>query len=67
MLTAKGTVQRVVASAMSEESDGGVKPHVERAIESSRGGGQSLDSGIQGAHGPVGASRVRCAACRTIR
>jgi hypothetical protein len=40
-------VQRVVASAMSEESDGGVKPHVERAIESSRGGGQSLDSGIQ--------------------
>ena len=40
-------VQRVVALARSAESDGNVMPDVERAIESSRGGGQSLDRGVQ--------------------
>jgi Domain of unknown function (DUF4157) len=40
-------VQRVLASARSTKSDGAVMPDVERAIESSRGGGQSLDRGVQ--------------------
>jgi hypothetical protein len=40
-------VQRVVAVARSPEGDGNVMPDVERAIESSRGGGQSLDRGVQ--------------------
>src|SRR5215470_12360814 len=40
-------VQRVVTLARATEGEGDVMPNVERAIESSRGGGQSLDSGIQ--------------------
>ena len=40
-------VQRVVMLARATEGEGDVMPDVERAIESSRGGGQSLDSGIQ--------------------
>ncbi len=40
-------VQRVVTLARATESEGDVMPDVERAIESSRGGGHSLDSGIQ--------------------
>lgn len=40
-------VQRVVTLATATEGEGDVMPDVERAIESSRGGGQSLDSGIQ--------------------
>ena len=40
-------MQRVLALARSAEGDGKVMPDVERAIESSRGGGQSLDSGVQ--------------------
>jgi hypothetical protein len=40
-------VQRVVAVAGSPEGDGNVMPDVERAIESSRGGGHSLDRGVQ--------------------
>jgi hypothetical protein len=44
-------VQRVVAVARSPEGDGNVMPDVERAIESSRGGGQSLDRGVQGQMG----------------
>jgi hypothetical protein len=40
-------VQRVLALARSAEGDGNVMPDVERAIESSRGGGQSLDSGVK--------------------
>src|SRR5262245_27596384 len=40
-------VQRVVALALSREHDSSVPPDVERALESTRGGGQSLDSGIQ--------------------
>ena len=40
-------VQRVVTLARATEGEGDVMPDVERAIESSRGGGQSLDSGVQ--------------------
>src|SRR5499427_337231 len=40
-------VQRVVTLARATEGEGDVMPDVERAIESSRGGGHSLDSGIQ--------------------
>jgi hypothetical protein len=40
-------VQRLLQLARSAESDGDVMPDVERAIESSRSGGQSLDSGVQ--------------------
>jgi hypothetical protein len=40
-------VQRLLQLARSTESDGDVMPDVERVIESSRGGGQSLDSGVQ--------------------
>src|SRR5215813_5536111 len=40
-------VQRVVTVARATGGEGDVMPDVERAIESSRGGGQSLDSGIQ--------------------
>jgi len=40
-------VQRFLQLARSTESDGDVMPDVERAIESSRGGGQSLDRGVQ--------------------
>ena len=40
-------VQRVVTLARATEGEGDVMPDVERAIEGSRGGGQSLDSGIQ--------------------
>lgn len=40
-------VQSVLAVARSAEGQGNVMPDVERAIESSRGGGQSLDSGVK--------------------
>ena len=40
-------VQRVVSLARAAEGEGDVMPDVERAIESSRGGGQSLDRGVQ--------------------
>jgi Domain of unknown function (DUF4157) len=40
-------VQRLLQIARSSEGAADVMPDVERAIESSRGGGQSLDSGIQ--------------------
>ena len=40
-------VQRFLQLARSAESDGDVLPDTERAIESSRSGGQSLDSGVQ--------------------
>ena len=40
-------VQRVVTLARATEGEGDVMPDVERAIESSRGGGHSLDSGVQ--------------------
>ena len=40
-------VQRLLHLARSPEGDGNVLPDVERAIESSRGGGQSLDRGVQ--------------------
>src|SRR5215510_4067680 len=40
-------VQRVVTLARATVGEGDVMPDVERTIESSRGGGQSLDSGIQ--------------------
>ena len=40
-------VQRFLQLARSPEGDGNVMPDVERAIESSRGGGQSLDRGVQ--------------------
>src|SRR5262244_4470246 len=40
-------VQRVVTLARATVGEGDVMPDVERAIESSRGGGQSLDSGVQ--------------------
>jgi Domain of unknown function (DUF4157) len=40
-------VQRVVTVAKATGGEGDVMPDVERAIESSRGGGHSLDSGIQ--------------------
>jgi Domain of unknown function (DUF4157) len=40
-------VQRVVTLARATEGEGDVMPDVERAIESSRSGGQSLDSGVQ--------------------
>jgi Domain of unknown function (DUF4157) len=44
-------VQRVVARAAS--SDGDVTPDVERSIESSRGGGHSLDRGVSADMGKV--------------
>jgi len=44
-------VQRLLQLARSPEGDGNVMPDVERAIESSRGGGQSLDRGVQGQMG----------------
>jgi Domain of unknown function (DUF4157) len=40
-------VQRVVTLARATAGEGDVMPDVERAIEGSRGGGQSLDSGIK--------------------
>lgn len=40
-------VQRFLQLARASEGDGNVVPDVERAIESSRGGGQSLDRGVQ--------------------
>src|SRR5262245_57405362 len=40
-------VQRVVTLARATVGEGDVMPDVERTIESSRGGGQSLDSGVQ--------------------
>ena len=40
-------MQRFLQLARSAEGDGNVMPDVERAIESSRGGGQSLDRGVQ--------------------
>ena len=40
-------VQRVVALARSAEHDGDAMRNVEGAIESTRGGGQSLDRGVQ--------------------
>jgi len=40
-------VQRMVDLARASDAEGGVTPDVERAIESSRGGGQSLDSGLR--------------------
>jgi hypothetical protein len=40
-------VQHLLHLARSTESDDSVMPDVERAIESSRGGGQSLDRGVQ--------------------
>ena len=40
-------VQRFLQLARASEDDGNVVPDVERAIESSRGGGQSLDRGVQ--------------------
>ena len=40
-------VQRFLQLSRSAEGDGKVMPDVERAIESSRGGGQSLDRGVQ--------------------
>src|SRR5262245_21695214 len=40
-------VQRVVTLARATVGEGDVMPDVERAIEGSRGGGQSLDSGVQ--------------------
>jgi hypothetical protein len=40
-------VQRVVSLARAAEGEGDVMPDVERAIESRRGGGQSLDRGVQ--------------------
>jgi hypothetical protein len=40
-------VQRFLQLSRTEENDGNVMPDVERAIESSRGGGQSLDRGVQ--------------------
>src|SRR5262249_44937720 len=44
-------VQRVVALARNAEGDGHVMPDVERAIESSRHGGQALDSGVKASMG----------------
>jgi hypothetical protein len=44
-------VQRVVAAATRVEGEGNLIPDVERAIESSRGGGQSLDSGVKASMG----------------
>ena len=44
-------MQRVIAVARSAEGEGNVTPDVERTIESSRGGGQSLDSGVQASMG----------------
>jgi hypothetical protein len=40
-------VQRMVDLARASDAEGHVTPDVERAIESSRGGGQSLDSGVR--------------------
>ena len=40
-------VQRMVTLARATVGEGDVMPDVERAIEGSRGGGQSLDSGVQ--------------------
>ena len=40
-------VQRFLQLARGKESEGDVVPDVERAIESSRGGGQYLDRGVQ--------------------
>jgi hypothetical protein len=40
-------VQRFLQLSRTEENNGNVMPDVERAIESSRGGGQSLDRGVQ--------------------
>src|SRR5262245_5326795 len=40
-------VQRVVTLARATVGEGDVMPDVERAIQSSRGGGQSLDSGVR--------------------
>jgi Domain of unknown function (DUF4157) len=40
-------VQRFLQLSRSAEGDGTVMPDVESAIESSRGGGQSLDRGVQ--------------------
>jgi Domain of unknown function (DUF4157) len=40
-------VQRVVDLARATDGEGDVRPDVERTIESSRGGGQSLDSGVK--------------------
>jgi len=40
-------VQRVVTLARAAEGEGDVMPNVERAIEGSRSGGQSLDRGVQ--------------------
>ena len=40
-------VQRFLQLARASEGDGNVVPEVEGAIESSRGGGQSLDSGVK--------------------
>jgi hypothetical protein len=44
-------VQRLLQLAGSADSDGDVMPDVERTIESSRGGGQSLDSGVRSSMG----------------
>jgi len=44
-------VQRVIAVARSAEGVGQLMPDVERAIENSRGGGQSLDSGVRASMG----------------
>jgi hypothetical protein len=44
-------VPRFLQLSRSAEGDGKVMPDVERAIESSRGGGQSLDRGVQGQMG----------------
>src|SRR5262245_58622430 len=46
-------VQRVVTLARATAGEGDVMPDVERAIESSRGGGQSLDSGVAAEMGPA--------------
>src|SRR5262249_11939569 len=40
-------VQHVVTLARAAVGEGDVMPDVERVIEGSRGGGQSLDSGVQ--------------------
>src|SRR5262249_13985267 len=57
-------VQRVVMLARATEGEGDVMPDVERAIESSRGGGLSLDSGVaaqmgQALHADFRGVRVR--------
>jgi hypothetical protein len=44
-------VQRLLQLARTEENNGNVMPDVERSIESSRGGGQSLDSGVRASMG----------------